>query len=159
MKKREKQTKPISELISILFIGHDMTVVFLSLLINHREQLLWACMSTIPLPEICSSSYWRTVCKIINYLPLSTPVLGSPDFLGTSSPWAAMLFGAKKKTRAFARDRAWRDWERENRSSALCWTWLALLSIGWPSGEAGCYFTWLLPNNRIFVSINLWLTV
>lgn len=40
MKKKEEHRKPISELISILFIGHDVTVVFLSLLINNREQLL-----------------------------------------------------------------------------------------------------------------------
>lgn len=39
-KKKEEHRKPISELISILFIGHDMTLVFLSLLINNREQLL-----------------------------------------------------------------------------------------------------------------------
>jgi len=34
-KEKKKQTKPIPELISTLFIGHHIIVVFLSLLINH----------------------------------------------------------------------------------------------------------------------------
>lgn len=34
-KEKKKQKNPISELISILFIGYHMIVVFLSLLINH----------------------------------------------------------------------------------------------------------------------------